>query len=143
MGDTTGLVAVVHKPVASEAEVKTAVKLPDHLSTVRSVAARARDICGVGPQSVSMDDRVERFIRSKFRSAGERYGETARAYREGREIGDLPEDDEGRARIVCRRHAERRAVAIDGEGKPACFDPDHVDCRGCAEDVREGRVETW
>jgi ribosomal protein S6--L-glutamate ligase len=36
-----------------------------------------------------------------------------------------------------------RAVIVDGEGRPACFDADHPDCRGCAEDVREGIVETW
>jgi hypothetical protein len=90
-----------------------------------------------------MDDRLERFIRSKIESAGRRVGEIERAYREGRNVGDLPEDDAGRARIVCRRYAERRAVAIDEEGRPACYEADHVDCQGCAEDVRDGRVETW
>jgi hypothetical protein len=90
-----------------------------------------------------MDDRLERFIRSKIESAGRRVGEIERAYREGRNVGDLPEDDAGRARIVCRRYAERRAVAIDEDGRPACYEADHVDCQGCAEDVRDGRVETW
>ncbi|SEO56432.1 hypothetical protein SAMN04487948_103252 [Halogranum amylolyticum] len=97
-----------------------------------------------------MDERFERFVRTTFRSAGRRYAEARSAYHEGRdETGDesdrfdLPRDDEGNARLVCRRYAERRAVAVDAEGRPACFDPDHPDCRGCAEDVREGVVETW
>ena len=90
-----------------------------------------------------MDDRLERFIRSKLRSAGKRVEETRRAYREGRRTGDVPKDEHGRARIVCRRYAERRRVPLDGEGRPACFDPDHQDCQGCVEDIREGRIETW
>ncbi|PSQ15615.1 hypothetical protein BRD00_13735 [Halobacteriales archaeon QS_8_69_26] len=90
-----------------------------------------------------MDDRLERFIRTKLRSAGARFEETRRSFRAGLRTGDLPEDGDGRARIVCRRHAERRAVRVDGEGRPECFDPDHQDCRGCVEDVREGRIETW
>jgi len=55
----------------------------------------------------------------------------------------LPVDDEGRARLVCRRYAEKRAVAVDAQGRPPCFDPGHPDCQGCVEDVRDGRVETW
>jgi hypothetical protein len=92
------------------------------------------------------DDRFERFVRTAFRRAGRRYAETTRAYRQGRTHAagfDLPTDDEGRARLVCRRHAERRAVGVDVEGRPACFEADHPDCEGCAEDVREGVVETW
>jgi hypothetical protein len=58
-------------------------------------------------------------------------------------VSELPADDEGRARIVCRRHAERRAVSLDDAARPECFDPDHQDCRGCVEDVRDGVVETW
>lgn len=52
-------------------------------------------------------------------------------------------DEAGNAHIVCRRHAERRAVPIDEEGHPPCFDPDHQDCRGCVEDIRDGLIETW
>lgn len=94
-----------------------------------------------------MDERFTRLLRSTFRTAGRRYEEAKRAYRDGRTATtdadfDLPSDD-GRARIVCRRHAEQRAVAVDGEGRPACFDPDHPDCRGCVEDIREGCIETW
>ncbi|MFB6221597.1 MAG: hypothetical protein ABEH90_09170 [Halolamina sp.] len=91
-----------------------------------------------------MDDRLERFIRTKLRGAGRQFEEVRSAYREGRAAGfDLPTDEEGRAKLVCRRHAERRAVAVDSEGQPSCFDADHPDCRGCAEDIREGVVETW
>jgi hypothetical protein len=97
-----------------------------------------------------MDDRVRRFLRTTARNAGRRFEEARRAYREGRESSrpaaerfDLPRDEDGRARIVCRRHAERRAVDVDDAGRPACFEADHPDCEGCAEDVREGVVETW
>lgn len=91
-----------------------------------------------------MDDRLERFIKTKLRSAGRQFEDARTAYREGRAEGfDLPTDEEGRAKLICRRHAERRAVVVDSDGAPACFDADHPDCRGCAEDVREGVVETW
>jgi hypothetical protein len=91
-------------------------------------------------------DRFERLVRTTFRRAGRRYAEAKRAYRDGRSVADafdLPTDEEGRARLVCRRHAERRAVVVDADGRPACFEADHPDCEGCAEDVREGVVETW
>jgi hypothetical protein len=91
----------------------------------------------------TMDDRLQRFMRSKLRSAGRRLAESKRAYRAGRAIADLPRDDRGRAKIVCRRHAERRAVPLDEEGRPACFEADHPDCQGCLEDIHEGRIETW
>ena len=100
-----------------------------------------------------MDDRLERVIRQQLRKAGKQFEEAKRAYADGRddpegnnegtERYDLPTDEEGHARIVCRRHAERRAVPVDAEGRPACFEADHPDCEGCAEDVREGFVETW
>jgi hypothetical protein len=91
----------------------------------------------------TMDDRLERFMRSKLRSAGRRIAESRRAFEAGREIADLPRDEQGRARIVCRRYVERRAVPLDDRGRPACYEADHPDCEGCVEDVREGRVETW
>lgn len=92
-----------------------------------------------------MDDRLESFLRSKLRSAGRQYADARRAYRNARQsaLADLPQDEEGRARIVCRRYAERRAVSLDARARPSCFEPDHPDCRGCVEDVRDGRVETW
>ncbi|PSP57128.1 hypothetical protein BRC82_00825 [Halobacteriales archaeon QS_1_67_19] len=92
-----------------------------------------------------MDDRLENFLRSKLRSAGRQYADAKRAYRSARRaaLADLPQDDAGRAKIVCRRYAERRTVELDAEARPACFDPDHPDCEGCIEDVREGHIETW
>jgi hypothetical protein len=45
--------------------------------------------------------------------------------------------------MVCRRHAERRAVELDADARPICFEADHPDCEGCVEDIRAGRVETW
>jgi len=100
-----------------------------------------------------MDDRLERVIRQQLRKAGKQFEEAKRAYSDakddpagdaaGAERYDLPTDDEGRARIVCRRHAERRSVPVDEEGRPSCFEGGHPDCEGCAEDVREGFVETW
>jgi hypothetical protein len=90
-------------------------------------------------------DRLARFLRTKLRGAGRQYAEARRAYGSARAsaLADLPTDDRGRARIVCRRHADRRAVELDGESRPACFDADHPDCQGCLEDIREGHVETW
>jgi hypothetical protein len=90
-------------------------------------------------------DRLSRFLRTKVRSVGRQYERARRAYDSGRAsaTAGLPTDDEGRAQIVCRRHAEQRAVSLDGEARPACFDSDHPDCRGCLEDIRDGRIETW
>ena len=90
-----------------------------------------------------MDDRLERFVRTTFRTAGRRYAEARQAYQQGQTSADLPRDDEGKVRIVCRREAERRAVALDDDGRPECFEAGHPDCEGCLEDVREGVVETW
>ncbi|MFC7167336.1 DUF7091 family protein [Halospeciosus flavus] len=88
------------------------------------------------------DSTFAELLRRAARRAGRQVGEAASAYREGQTAASLPTDDEGRVRLVCRRHAEKRAVPLD-DGVPVCFDPDHPACQGCAEDVREGRVETW
>jgi hypothetical protein len=88
------------------------------------------------------DDIADRLRRS-LRSAGRRYAEAREAFRSGKSRGRLPVDADGRRRIVCRRYAEQRTVAVDDEGRPECFDGDHPDCRGCAEDIREGCVQTW
>lgn len=94
-----------------------------------------------------MEDRLERVIRQQLRKAGRQLEEAKRAYNEGRrsEAGqfDLSTDADGNSRIVCRRYAERRSVQVDVEGRPECFDPKHPDCQGCAEDIRDGIVETW
>ncbi len=99
---------------------------------------------------MGLGDRLRRVLQQQARKAGREYARSKRAYHEGREWGenhagefDLPVDEEDRARIVCRRHAEKRRVAVNGDGQPACFEDGHPDCEGCAEDVREGRVQTW
>ncbi|ADQ68421.1 hypothetical protein GL213_14280 [Halogeometricum borinquense] len=92
-----------------------------------------------------MDERLERFVREKFRSAGRQYARAKQAYDDGRREfdADLPRDEDGNVRLVCRRHAERRAVSVAATGHPACFEAGHPDCEGCAEDVLSGVVETW
>ena len=89
--------------------------------------------------------RLNRFLRTKLRGAGREFADAKRQFDDARAAAraDLPLDDEGRARLVCRRHADRRAISLDDDLRPSCFDPDHPDCRGCLEDVRAGRVETW
>jgi type II secretory pathway pseudopilin PulG len=89
--------------------------------------------------------RLELLLRSKFRSAGQQYEEAMRTYNTSKNaaISGLPTDEEGRVRIVCRRHAEKRSVDLDEQGRPHCFDPDHQDCQGCVEDIHDGRIETW
>lgn len=100
-----------------------------------------------------MDDQLERAIRQRLRNAGRQFEAAKRAYAEGRDDPegsasstaryDLPIDEDGRAQIVCRRHAEYRAVSVDDTGRPTCFESGHPDCEGCAEDIRDGVVETW
>ncbi|RQG95258.1 DUF7091 family protein [Natrarchaeobius chitinivorans] len=98
--------------------------------------------------------RLERFVRSKLQDAGEEYAqfrestdeqleEAREAYRVAKNARSLPSDEEGRARIVCRRYAEQRAAKLDEQYRPACYEAGHPDCEGCAEDVRAGRIETW
>lgn len=98
--------------------------------------------------------RLEQFIRSTLREVGEQYetfrksgdgqlDEARSAYQSARNAQGLPTDDQNRAKIVCRRHAERRAALLDEQYRPACYDAGHPDCEGCVEDVREGRIETW
>jgi hypothetical protein len=95
-----------------------------------------------------MDERLERFFRIRLRNAGRQYERARTAFNDGKSgvdaaDGDLPTDDAGRAKLVCRRYAEKRAVELDDEGRPACFDGDHTDCVGCVEDIQAGRIETW
>lgn len=90
-------------------------------------------------------DRLARFLRTKLRGAGQQYEEAKHAFEEARTetVSNLPTDEAGRVRLVCRRHAEQRAVELDQAARPACFDADHPDCEGCVEDIRDGCVETW
>ena len=86
-------------------------------------------------------------MRDRLRELGREYERTRRAYAAGKDeaapaADSLPTDEDGRARLVCRRYAERRAVDTE-DGVPACFDPDHTDCVGCVEDIDAGRIETW
>lgn len=95
-----------------------------------------------------MDERLERFLRDRLRNAGRQYARARTAFSEGKSGVDdaadgVPTDDVGRAKLVCRRHAEKRAVELDSDGRPACFDGDHTDCVGCVEDIHAGRIETW
>lgn len=90
-------------------------------------------------------DRLSRFLRIKLRGAGRQYEEARNAFQAAHReaLVDLPTDDDGRVRIVCRRHAERRAVRVDEQLRPECFEAGHPDCEGCAEDLRTERIETW
>jgi len=98
-----------------------------------------------------MDERFEQFVYDRLRKLGQGYERTRRAYAEGKSEADrssdtasaLPVDEAGRLKLVCRRYAEKRAVAVDEAARPACFDADHVDCVGCVEDIRAGVIETW
>jgi hypothetical protein len=89
--------------------------------------------------------RLELLLRSKLRSAGRQYEEATQAYNVSKSAASsgLSLNDESEAHIVCRRYAEKRSVDLDNQGRPDCFDPDHQDCQGCVEDIRDGRIETW
>ncbi|APW96815.1 hypothetical protein CHINAEXTREME_03080 [Halobiforma lacisalsi AJ5] len=100
------------------------------------------------------DRRLERFLRSKLREAGEQYEqirestdsqleEAREAYEVAKNARALPSDEAGRAKIICRRYAEKRAAMLDDRYRPACYEDGHPDCEGCVEDVHEGRIETW
>lgn len=80
---------------------------------------------------------------SNLTSPRKQLGEAKEAFKNAKGAGSLPRDEEDRVKLVCRRHAERRAVPLDDLGRPACFDADHPDCRGCLEDVQDRTVETW
>jgi hypothetical protein len=88
------------------------------------------------------DDIADR-LRNSLQAAGRRYAEVRKAYQTGRSTSQLPRDEHGRHKIVCRRYVEKRATLVDDQGRPACFEEGHPDCEGCAEDVREGCIETW
>jgi hypothetical protein len=91
------------------------------------------------------DDRLARFIRDTLQSAEQQLSDAKRAYANGKRSAKagLPRDEEGRARIVCRRHAEYRAVSMDEQRRPVCYDAENPDCQGCVEDIRDGTIETW
>ncbi len=90
-------------------------------------------------------DRLARFVRTKLQDMGQQYERARREFHTARSevAGDIPVDELGRARLVCRRYAEKRAVRLDGEGRPVCFEANHPDCESCVEDIQDGRIETW
>jgi len=90
-------------------------------------------------------DRLSRFLRVKLRGAGRQYEQARKEFRTARSqaVAEIPTDEQGRARLVCRRYAERRAVELDEQLRPDCFEPGHPDCEGCVEDIRAEQVETW
>lgn len=90
-------------------------------------------------------DGVKRTLKNALSSASKQVNEARDAFTAAKRsaLADLPQDEAGKARIVCRRHAEQRAVSLDDRARPECFDADHPDCQGCAEDVQDGTVETW
>lgn len=80
-----------------------------------------------------------------LRSVGRQVSEARESFGAARRTAEsgLPLDSDGRAKVVCRRHAEERSVRLDAESRPHCFDADHPDCQGCVEDIRDGSIETW
>lgn len=84
-----------------------------------------------------------KWVKKAARRAGRTVEAASEEFSVGKLQSSLPQDEEGRAKIVCRRHTERRAVDIEGNGEPACFEAENADCESCAEDIREGHVETW
>lgn len=82
------------------------------------------------------------WVKKAARRAGRTMESASEEYTEGRVAGSLPRDEEGRVKIVCRRHAEKRAVHLE-EARPECFEEGNPDCESCATDVRDGYVETW
>jgi len=90
-------------------------------------------------------DRLTRFLRTKLQNVGRQYEEARSEFYRGMygTDADLPTDERGRVRLVCRRHAEKRAVRLDSDGRPVCYDVGHPDCESCVEDIREDRIETW
>ena len=88
------------------------------------------------------DSDVLDTLRRAANRAGRQLASVRSEYRQGRIEGALPTDEAGNVRIVCRRHAEERAVALE-DGRPECFDGDHPACESCAEDIAEGVIETW
>ncbi|KYH25217.1 hypothetical protein HAPAU_28010 [Halalkalicoccus paucihalophilus] len=87
-----------------------------------------------------MDRRaMNRFVRTTLRKAGRHY-EKARHDYEGARNSVLENE---RAHIVCRRYAEKRAVELDSDGRPECYEAGHPDCEGCVEDLHNETIETW
>jgi hypothetical protein len=81
-------------------------------------------------------------IRNAARRAGRTVGRVGKELSGGRIEGSLPQDESGQVRIVCRRHAEKRALSLEA-GNPSCYEAGNADCESCVEDISDGTVETW
>ena len=81
-------------------------------------------------------------LRSAARRAGRTVGAAKRQFVGAKIEGSVPADEKGRARIVCRRAAERRSVDLV-DGAPACYAANHPDCESCVADLADGSIETW
>jgi hypothetical protein len=97
----------------------------------------------VVPVSDDPERGIGGYLRRAIRSAGRQYEQSREQFTTGRTVNRLPADEHGRAKIVCRRHADKRAVMLSERGVPPCFDAENRDCQGCLEDIREGAIETW
>lgn len=92
---------------------------------------------------MSNEDRLRRLLDRAARKTGEQVGEATAAYRRAKHAAQLPADDAGQRKLVCRRYAERRVVSFDARARPACYEPGHTDCEGCIEDIEAGCIEPW
>lgn len=88
------------------------------------------------------DGRISGFL-GNVKNARSQLGDAKDAFSTARSGGKLPTDEEGRVRIVCRRHDERRLAPLDDKGRPTCYEAGHEDCEDCVEAIRDQSVETW
>lgn len=121
---------------------RTAAGAGDSAADGERAAAEARTDAPRQVDASGEDDDSGGFL-SNLTSPRKQLGDAAAAFKNARGSGNLPTDEADRVKLVCRRHAERRAVPLDDLGRPACFEEGHPDCEGCLEDVRDGVVETW
>lgn len=89
--------------------------------------------------------RLRQLLNTTLQSAGRQFEEAKVAYANAKSATkvEVPTDQSGRAKIVCRRYAEKRAVRLDNDAKPVCHDAEHRACQGCVEDIQTNCIETW
>lgn len=78
-----------------------------------------------------------------LKGARSQLGDAKEAFSNARGAGNLPTDEEGRVRIVCRRYDERRLAPLDDKGRPTCYEAGNEQCESCVDAVGDGDVETW
>jgi len=88
------------------------------------------------------DDDSGGFL-GNLKNAKGQLGDAKEAFSNARGAGNLPTDEEGRVRIVCRRYEERRLVPLDDRGRPTCYEAGNEDCESCVDAVNDGDVGTW